>query len=122
MRLVEFLTEENNTQLARHYTDVLNTRYRPEGIPLKITTHLVDQINNTRNSPPINLGEIVDFFSKLLLKKKKILQELPDGSSLQVVDLESDIHIPFIKSQGILVAATIMRGEMRRSAQRKVAI
>lgn len=122
MRLTEFVTEENNSQLARHYTDALNTRFRPEGIPIRITTHFVDRINDTRNQEPISLGEVVDFFSKLLLKKRSVLQDLSDGTGIQVVDLETDITVPFIKSEGVLVAATIMRGEMRRGAQRKIAI
>lgn len=121
MKTREFI-KESNTQLARHYTDVLNTKFRPAGIPIKVSTHFVDQINNTRNVEPIRLTEVVDFFSKLLLKRKKLLQDLPDGQSIQVVDLETDIHVPFIKSEGVLVAATIMRGEMRRGPQRKVAI
>lgn len=122
MRLTEFLNEESNSYLARHYSDALNTRFRPEGIPLRITTHFVDRINDPRNQEPITIGEVVDFFSKLLLKKKKILQDLPNGASIQVVDLETDLTVPFIKSEGVLVAATIMRGEMKRGAQRKVAI
>lgn len=122
MRLIEFLNEENNNQLARHYTDALNTRYRPEGIPIKITAHFVDRINDPRNREPITLNEVVDFFSKLLLKRKKVLKDLLDGSSIQVIDLDTDITIPFIKSEGVLVAATIMRGEMKRGAQRKIAI
>jgi len=122
MRLTEFLIEETNSQLARHYTDALNTRFQPAGIPVKVTTHFVDRINDTRNQEPIGLGEVVDFFSKLLLKKQLVLQELPEGSSIQVVDLETDITVPFIKSNGVLVAATVIRGEMKRGAQKKIAI
>jgi hypothetical protein len=108
--------------LAKHYTEALNTRFHPAGIPVKVTTHFVDRINDTRNQEPIGLGEVVDFFSKLLLKKQLVLQELPEGSSIQVVDLETDITVPFIKSNGVLVAATIIRGEMKRGAQKKIAI
>ena len=121
MRTHEFINE-NSTRLANHYTDVLNTKYLPAGIPIRITSHLVDRINYPRNKEPIRLTEVVDFFSKLLLKKKKVLAELPEGSGLLVVDLESDINVPFIKSDGVLVATTIMRGEMRRGPQRKIAI
>lgn len=122
MRLAEFLVEESNSQLARHYTDALNTRFQPAGIPVKVTTHFVDRINDPRNQEPIGLGEVVDFFSKLLLKKQTVLQDLAEGSSIQVVDLETDITVPFIKSNGVLVAATIIRGEMKRGAQKKIAI
>jgi len=121
MRAGNFIVE-NNTQLARHYSDALNSRFRPEGIPLKITTHFVDQISNPRNTPIISLQEVANFFSKLLLKKKNVLLDLADGSSIQVVDLETDVTVPFIKSEGILVATTIMRGEMRRGSQRKIAV
>jgi hypothetical protein len=119
---LDFISEETNSQLAKHYTSALNVRFALEGIPVRITTHFVDRINDPRNQESISLKEIVDFFSKLLLKRKKFLQELDDGVGIQVIDLETDIHVPFIKSQGVLVATTIMRGEMRRGPQRKVAI
>jgi hypothetical protein len=65
---------------------------------------------------------VADFFSKLLIKRKKYLQQMPNGTSVQIVDLESDVTIPFIKSEGVLVATTIMRGSMRQGAQQKIAI
>ncbi len=113
---------ENNSRLAKHYTDVLNTRYVPHNIPLKITTHFIDRINDSRNTEPISISEVADFFSKLLIKRHDFLAQLPEGTSIQVIDLETDITVPFIKSEGVLVAATIIRGEMKRGAQRKIAI
>lgn len=122
MRLIEFLVEESKTELARHYTSVLNSRFGSYDIPVKITNHFIDRMNDSRNQEPIKVSEIADFFSKLLLKRKKFLQDMPEGGSLQVVDLETDITVPFVKSNGILVATTIMRGSMRQGAQQKVAI
>ena len=113
---------ENNAKVAKHYTDVLNTRYVPYDIPLKITTHFVDRINDLRNVEPISIAEVADFFSKLLVKRKKYLQDLPEGTAVQIVDLETDITIPFKKIDGVIMATTIMRGEMRQGAQRRVAI
>lgn len=114
--------EESNAAIARHYTNVLNTRYVPYDIPLKITTHFVDRINDLRNVEPISIAEVADFFSKLLVKRKKYLQDLPEGTAVQIVDLETDITIPFKKIDGVIMATTIMRGEMRQGAQRRVAI
>ena len=113
---------ENNAKVAKHYTDVLNTRYVPYDIPLKITTHFVDRINDLRNVEPISIAEVADLFSKLLVKRKKYLQDLPEGNAVQIVDLETDITIPFKKIDGVIMATTIMRGEMRQGAQRRVAI
>jgi len=121
MRLQEFLTE-NNAELAKHYTQVLNTRYVPYNIPVKITTHFVDRINDLRNTEPISIAEVANFFSKLLLKRHKFLSQLPEGTAVQIVDLETDITIPFKKVDGIIMATTIMRGSMRQGAQRRVAI
>lgn len=121
MRLQEFLNE-NNTQLAKHYTEVLNTRYIPYNIPVRITTHFVDRINDSRNLEPISIAEVADFFSKLLLKRHEFLAQLPEGTAVQVVDLETDITIPFKKVDGVILATTIMRGSMQQGAQRKVAI
>lgn len=121
MRTTDFINE-NSHQWAKHYTDVINSKYSPAGIPIKITSHFVDRIDDTRNQESITLPEVVDFFSKLLLKRKSLLLELPDGQAIQVVDLETDIHVPFIKSEGVLIATTIMRGGMRRGPQRKIAI
>jgi hypothetical protein len=122
MRLIEFLNEESNQELAQHYTNVLNSRYVPYDIPIKITTHFVDQITNTRNTEPISIGEVADFFSKLLLKRHKFLKQLPEGVAVHVVDLETDITVPIAKINNVLVIKTIMRGEMRRGSQQRIAI
>jgi len=121
MRLQEFLTE-NNAELAKHYTQVLNTRYVPYNIPVKITTHFVDRINDPRNTEPIGIAEVADFFSKLLLKRHKFLKDLPEGVAIHVVDLETDITVPVAKINDTLVMKTIMRGEMRRAGQQRIAI
>lgn len=123
MRLAEFLlSEESNTELARHYTTALNSRFAQYDIPVKITTHFIDRMPDPRNLEPITAGDVADFFSKLLIKRKKYLQQMADGSSVQIIDLESGVTVPFIKSQGVLVATTIMRGDMRQGNQRKIAI
>ena len=122
MRLAEFLQEESNRELANHYTQALNSRFTPHDIPIKITTHFIDLMGDPRNSEPIKVSEVADFFSKLLIKRRKLLQDMEDGSSVQIVDLETDITVPLIKTEGILVATTIMRGSMRQGAQRRVAI
>lgn len=116
------LVNENNSKLANHYTDVLNSRYAPYHIPLKITTHFVDQISNPRNKEPISIAEVADFFSKLLLKRHKFLKDLPEGVAIHVVDLETDITVPVAKINDTLVMKTIMRGEMRRAGQQRIAI
>ena len=116
------LINENNARLAKHYTEVLNTRYVPYNIPVRITTHFVDRINDPRNAEPISIAEVADFFSKLLLKRHEFLAQLPEGTAVQVVDLETDITIPFKKVDGVITATTIMRGSMRQGAQRRVAI
>lgn len=116
------LVNENNARLAKHYTEVLNTRYIPYNIPLRITTHFVDRISDPRNSEPITIAEVADFFSKLLLKRKKFLEQLPEGKSIHVVDLETDITVPMAKIDGTIVVKTIMRGNMRRGSQQRIAI
>jgi hypothetical protein len=122
MRLLEFLTEESNRELAQHYTNVLNTRYVPYDLPIRITTHFVDRINDTRNLESITMGEVADFFSKLLLKRRKFLKQLPEGTSVHVVDLDTDITVPMAKINNVIVIKTIMRGEMRRGSQQRIAI
>lgn len=116
------LVNENNSKLASHYTDVLNSRYTPYHIPLKITSHFVDQISNPRNKEPISMAEVADFFSKLLLKRHKFLRNLPEGVAIHVVDLDTDITVPIAKIDNVLVVKTIMRGEMRRGNQQRIAI
>jgi len=122
MRIREFLIEGSNTELARHYTAVLNSRFAVNNIPIKITTHFIDRLPDPRNSEPIKVSEVADFFSKLLIKRKKFLQDMTDGTSVQIIDLDTDITIPFIKTDGVLIATTIMRGSMRQGTQRKIAI
>lgn len=122
MRLAEFLSEESSTELARHYSKALNSRFTTHNIPIKITAHFIDRMPDPRNIEPITAGDVADFFSKLLIKRKKFLQDMDEGTSVQIVDLESGVTVPFIKSQGVLIATTIMRGDMRQGAQRKIAI
>jgi len=122
MRSTDFLQEESNSELARHYTQALNSRFSPHDIPIKITTHFIDRMGDPRNQEPITVGEIADFFSKLLIKRKKFLQDLPDGTSVMVVDLETDITVPFKKVNDTVIATTVMHGSMHQGTQRKVAI
>ena len=122
MRVSELFINESNSELARHYTTALNSRFAPHSIPIKITTHFIDRMADPRNQEPITVGEIADFFSKLLIKRKKFLQDLPDGTSVMVVDLETDITVPFKKVNDTVIATTVMRGSMHQGTQRKVAI
>jgi len=122
MRLTDFLQEESNSELARHYTQALNSRFAPHNIPIKITTHFIDRMADPRNQEPITVGEVADFFSKLLIKRKKFLQDLPNGTSVMVVDIETDITVPFKKINDTVIATTVMRGSMRQGSQRRVAI
>lgn len=122
MRSADFLHEESNSELARHYTQALNSRFAPHNIPIKITTHFIDRMADPRNQEPITVGEVADFFSKLLIKRKKFLQDLPNGTSVMVVDIETDITVPFKKVNDTVIATTVMRGSMRQGSQRRVAI
>ena len=122
MRSADFLLEESNSELARHYTQALNSRFAPHNIPIKITTHFIDRMADPRNQEPITVGEVADFFSKLLIKRKKFLQDLPNGTSVMVVDIETDITVPFKKVNDIVIATTVMRGSMRQGSKRRVAI
>jgi hypothetical protein len=122
MLLVEFLREDSNSALARHYTNVFNSKFAPYDIPIKITTHFVDQMSNPRNYESITPADIANFYSKLLLKQRKYLQQMPEGGSVQVQDIESDITIPMIKANGVIISTTVIRGEMRRGAQDLVRI
>jgi hypothetical protein len=122
MLLIEFLIKESNRELAQHYTNVLNTRYTPYDVPIRITAHFVDRINDSRNLEPITISEVADFFSKLLLKRHEFLKQLPEGTSVHVVDLETDITVPLAKINNVIVIKTIMRGEMKRGSQQKIAI
>jgi hypothetical protein len=122
MRVNELFITESNSEIARHYTTALNSRFAPHNIPIKITTHFIDRMGDPRNQEPITVGEIADFFSKLLIKRKKFLQDLPDGTSVMVVDLETDITVPFKKVNDTVIATTVMRGSMHQGTQRRVAI
>lgn len=122
MRMNELIETESNSEMARHYTTALNSRFAPHSIPIKITTHFIDRMGDPRNQEPITVGEIADFFSKLLIKRKKFLQDLPDGTSVMIVDLETDITVPFKKVNDTVIATTVMRGSMRQGTQRRVAI
>ena len=122
MRFIQFIKEESNSEIARHYTAALNSRFAPYDIPIRITTHFVDRMPDSRNQDPITASEIADFFSKPLIKRKKYLQDLPEGSAVQIVDLETDVTIPFKKINGVIIATTVMRGSMRQGTQRRVAI
>lgn len=122
MRVNQLFITESNSELARHYTQALNSRFAPHDIPIKITTHFIDRMGDPRNQEPITVSEIADFFSKLLIKRKKFLQDLPDGTSVMIVDLETDITVPFKKVNDTVIATTVMRGSMHQGTQRKVAI
>lgn len=124
MRAEEFLIEGANSRIAQHYTDVLNHKFAPADIPLRITTHFVDRMSDPRNDPePITVLDIVDFFSKLYLKRREFLKKLPVETGFIVADLESGVEVAFSKdSYGTIIANTLIRGEMKRGPQQKIAI
>ena len=113
---------ENSNRLAYQFSDALNRHYTNVGLPIKITKHFVDQMSNPRNKEPIQVSEIADFFAKLLLKRKKFLQDISDEGSFQVTDLESDITVGFKKNNGVLFAVTLIRGNLLQGSQQRVAI
>lgn len=116
------LSEEQSNYTARNYTNVLNSKYEPYGIPIKITAHFVDRLADPRNVDPITTSEIADFFAKLLIKRKDFLKQLPDEISFQVTDIESDVTAVFKKINGVILAVTVMRGDLQRGSQRRIAI
>ena len=121
MKYTELLNEDNK-KTAHQYTDALNQHYTNSNIPIKITTHFVDQMQNPRNEEPILVSEIADFFAKLLIKRKTFLQNIADETSFQVTDLETDITVGFKKTNGTLFAATLIRGNLLQGSQKRIAI
>lgn len=124
MRAEEFLNEGANAIVARNYTEALNNKFAPAGIPLLVTEHFVDRMSDPRNEPePITVADVVDFFSKLYLKRREFLKNLPVETGFVVADLESGVEVAFSKdSNGLLIASTLIRGELKRGSQRKIAI
>jgi predicted nucleotidyltransferase len=110
------LHESKESHIAREYSNVLNQHYSKFGIHIKITKHFVDRMKDPRNDEPISSSEVADFFAKLLKKRKGILANMATEETIQVIDPETNICVPLVKTETGLVATTIMRGEMRRGA------
>jgi hypothetical protein len=108
------LNEDASSHKAREFSQVLNQYYSKFDLPIKITKHFVERMSDPRNSEPISAAEVADFFAKVLKRRKGILANLAIEDAVQIIDPETEICIPFIKTETGLVATTIMRGEMRR--------
>ncbi|CAB4133505.1 Polymerase, nucleotidyl transferase domain containing protein [uncultured Caudovirales phage] len=110
------LNEDAQSHRAREFSHVINQYYSKVGLPIKITKHFVERMSDPRNGDTITAAEIADFFAKMLKRRKQILASLAPEETIQVYDSESDITVPLIKTEDMLVATTIMRGEMRRGS------
>ena len=110
------LNESAESHKAREYSNILNQYYSKENLSIKITKHFVEQMSHPRNKPQITVSEVADFFAKLLKRRKGILSNLATEESIHVIDPETKICVPLVKTETGLVATTVMRGEMRRGA------
>lgn len=110
------LNESDESHKAREYSKVLNQYYSKENLAIKITKHFVEQMNHSRNGNPITAAEVADFFAKLLKRRQGILANLAIEETIQVIDPETNICVPLVKTETGLVATTVMRGKMRRGA------
>lgn len=121
MRLDELIQNaRDNTEITRsdliQWQNGINQLFHAIGINVVLTTkHLIDRINDNRNSPHITLGELNVLFRKEFDKYgKKIAQLGPDAQGV-LKDLTTKLNLPFVlnwdpqRNQLHLIGKTIMR-------------
>ena len=71
--------------------------------------HFFDRLNDPRNYPNIELGELELFFAKLADKKEEFIKFFNQYKTVVAKDRQTDINIPFMKLANKAIAKTIMR-------------
>lgn len=83
------------------------------GIDIKFTKHFVDRVNDERNGKEISASELIRIFKKEYEQYGKEIKNLSTDDEAVLVDLITDINLPFVfkntKQGKELVAKTIMR-------------
>jgi len=126
MRLKNFLSESITKNELFRLEKILDRLYSAMKIDIEFTKHFFDRVNDIRNKREITIPELQLLFRKTYTRYAKQLQGFGDGMEAILVDLQTDINIPFVlkwnrKSKMIeLVTKTIMRKKGFTSSNKKL--
>lgn len=95
------------------------------GIDIEFTKHFLDRVNDARNGKPITAEELSKMFKEVYKKHGKKLSGLSDDYHALLIDLQTDINIPFVlvwddrNNEFDLVSKTIMRKKGFKTRDKK---
>ena len=105
MLLSELLEDVTPTQLkdVERFADKL---WNKLGIDVEFTRHFIERMNDPRNGKDITSAELIRLFKKEYEKYGKAIK---DEDEAVLVDLMTDVNLPFIIRGDKLVAKTVLR-------------
>lgn len=87
-----------------------NTKWKQKGIKFAWTDHMrIDRLNDPRNEKPITVSDLFAIFDKILANPEYVetIQKMKHNQEVVFSDLDTNLHIPFVKNDRTLVAKTI---------------
>jgi len=106
----------------------LDKLFAAAGIDIEFTRHFLDRANDARNRKQIEPEELEDMFMKAYEDHGEAIPELGANAEAVLVDMESDINIPFVlkhdpKSKKLqLISKTVMRKSNFRTSNKRLTV
>jgi hypothetical protein len=105
--------------------NVIDKAFNKIGIDVEFSRHFFQRLSDDRNGEVITMQELGKLFAKEFTKWRHELSAMKPDSEAVMLDLSSDINVPFVmnanKRTGLIdmVAKTIMRKEHFRTPDRQ---
>ena len=96
MRFFEYLNEELTQADLTTLGKYVDKFFKSLGIKIQFTNHFLDQANDSRNKPEINIDELRRLFNKAFKQHGKAIKKLSDGTQAVIRDGVTDVNIPFV--------------------------
>lgn len=91
----EVLKEYVSSMELNRVEDYADNLFNPIGVDVEFTDHFMDRLNDPRNIVDIESVELKQLFKKLYEKYGQKIPNLRRGTDALVMDINSNINIPF---------------------------
>jgi len=95
-------------------------------IDVEFTKHFFDRVNDARNKEQITIDELAELFNDVFKKYGEKIAGMSDDDEAVVVDVSSDINVPFVinitKNGMEMISKTVMRKKGFKTRTRRLVV
>ena len=96
MRFTKYLLEQITVTDLKTLKKYVDKFFKSLDIDVQFTRHFLDRVNDKRNKPEINIGELKRLFNKTYKQHGREIKKLPDGTQAVIRDMITDVNMPFV--------------------------